>query len=286
MAIPTSRILRPSLTSAPRDTALSLFASSAQCTRRAPLARFSTSPSLLKGPGRGDNNKNRGVSGVRHTGLRPRQTLSVKRKDYENQKLPTPVQPTSQISGDPEHGLYGFFKDKKLLLTPVEEGRHGRAWTVNELRNRDWETLQQLWWVCVRERNRLATAHFEHRRQGAGHGKTEMEERDETIQETMKAILDTLAERNTAYEEAYKLAKHDPTIDLGRPGHQYQESSYDAEDMYQEDDNLSDPNGVIPKEASEGQPPQAETISVSQPSTVPIPEAAPSKELPKQPNAS
>jgi large subunit ribosomal protein L47 len=127
MAIPTSRLLRPSLSTAPRDTALSLFASSAQCTRRTPLARFSTSPSLLKGPGRGDNNKNRGVSGVRHTGLRPRQTLSVKNKDYENQKLPTPVQPTSQISGDPDHGLYGFFKDKKLLLTPVEEGRHGAS---------------------------------------------------------------------------------------------------------------------------------------------------------------
>jgi large subunit ribosomal protein L47 len=105
----------------------------------------------------------------------------------------------------------------------------GRAWTVNELRNRDWETLQQLWWVCVKERNRLATAHYEHRRQGAGYGRTEMEERDETIQKTMKAILDTLAERNTAYGEAYKLAKHDPTIDLDRPGYQYQEPSYDAE---------------------------------------------------------
>ncbi|KAL1598632.1 54S ribosomal protein L4 mitochondrial [Paraconiothyrium brasiliense] len=280
MAMPTSRILRPSLPSAPCDTALSLFVSPAQCTRRAPLARFSTSPSLWKGPGRGDNNKNRGVSGVRHTGLRPRQTLSVKRKDYENQKLPTPAQPTSQINGDPDHGLYDFFKDKKLLLTPVEEGRHGRAWTVNELRNRDWETLQQLWWVCVKERNRLATAHYEHKRQGAGYGQSEMEQRDETIQETMKAILDTLAERNNAYEEAYKLAKHDPTIDLRRTGHQYQESSYDAEDMYQED-TLNDPVGVVPKEASERQPP----ISVSQPSTEPSSDASPSKELSKQPNA-
>jgi large subunit ribosomal protein L47 len=56
--------------------------------------------------------------------------------------------------------------------------------------------------------------------------------------------------------------------------------------MYQEDDNLNDPVGVVPKEASEGQPPQSETISVSHPLTVPLPEAAPSKEQPKQPNAS
>lgn len=130
MAIPTSRIMRPSLPSAPCDTALSLFASSIQCTRRAPLARFSTSPSLLKGPGRGDNNKNRGVSGVRHTGIRARQTLSVKEKDFGSQKLPTPVEPTSQIVGDPDHGLYDFFKDKKLLLTPVEESHHGMAIVV------------------------------------------------------------------------------------------------------------------------------------------------------------
>lgn len=125
MAIPTSRILRPSLQAATCDSTLTLFVPSAQCTRRAPLARFSTTPSLFKGPGRGDNNKNRGVSGVRHTGVRSRQTLSVKRKDYDNQKLPKPVQPTSQIVGDPDHGLFDFFKDKKLLMTPVEEARHG-----------------------------------------------------------------------------------------------------------------------------------------------------------------
>lgn len=100
---------------------------------------------------------------------------------------------------------------------------------MNELRNRDWETLQQLWWVCVKERNRLATAKFEHKRLGAGYGEVEMKTRDETIQETMKAILDALSERNKAYEAAYKLAKADPTIDLTRTEHQFQEPSYDAE---------------------------------------------------------
>lgn len=83
--------------------------------------------------------------------------------------------------------------------------------------------------MCVKERNRLATAKYEHRRLGAGYGQTEMSDRDETIQETMKAILDTLAERNTAYQEAYRLAKSDPTIDLQRTEHQYQEPSYDPE---------------------------------------------------------
>ena len=103
----------------------------------------------------------------------------------------------------------------------------GRAWTVFELRERDWETLQQLWWVCVKERNRLATEELTRVRHETPDGDTEAKQRDETIQKTMKAIIDTLVERNNAYQEAYELAKNDPSIDLYRPDHQYQESTYD-----------------------------------------------------------
>jgi large subunit ribosomal protein L47 len=90
------------------------------------------------------------------------------------------------------------------------------------LRQRDWDTLQQLWWVCVKERNRLATEKLERRRLGAGFGDEESDERDKTVQNTMKAITDTLVERNNAYREAHKLAAHDPDIDLTRPEQQYQ----------------------------------------------------------------
>ena len=40
----------------------------------------------------------------------------------------------------------------------------GRSWTVGELRSRDWDSLHQLWWVCVKERNRLATEKLERKR--------------------------------------------------------------------------------------------------------------------------
>jgi large subunit ribosomal protein L47 len=62
---------------------------------------------------------------VRRTGLRPRQTLSVKQKDFENQTLPKPVPIEEKITGTPDHGLWDFFKDQKLLQTPVEEQSHG-----------------------------------------------------------------------------------------------------------------------------------------------------------------
>jgi large subunit ribosomal protein L47 len=30
------------------------------------------------------------------------------------------------VTGTPDHGLWDFFKDQKLLQTPVDEQRHGR----------------------------------------------------------------------------------------------------------------------------------------------------------------
>lgn len=153
---------------------------------------------------------------MKSSGPRARQTLSVKQKDFENQQLPKPLEITEKVVGEADHGLWEFFKDGKLLQTPVEESRHGRAWTVGELRGRDWDTLHALWWVCVKERNRLATEKLERTRIKAGYGDFETQERDKTVQETMKAILDTLAERHHAYEEAYYLAQNDPSIDLER----------------------------------------------------------------------
>jgi large subunit ribosomal protein L47 len=214
----TSRMLRPSLAAAQSDAFCLLRAPAARCARS-----FSTSPALCKK----DNNSNRGLSAVKATGVRPRQTLSVKQKDYENQKLPRPVEVKDQVTGTPDHGLWGFFKDKKLLQPPIEEASYGREWTVGELRSRDWDTLHQLWWVCVKERNRLATEKLERARIKAGYGDIETTKRDEVVQKTMKAILDTLAERHQAYQEAYELARRDPAIDLTRTdGPQYTQLHY------------------------------------------------------------
>jgi large subunit ribosomal protein L47 len=103
----------------------------------------------------------------------------------------------------------------------------GRAWTIGELRRKDWDALHQLWWVCVKERNRLATEKIERHRLQAGYGDRETETRDQTIQETMKAILDTLAERQTAWQEAHMLAQLDPDVDLMRTdGPQFKEPVY------------------------------------------------------------
>ncbi|KAF1926349.1 uncharacterized protein M421DRAFT_422691 [Didymella exigua CBS 183.55] len=219
MASPsTCRLLRPNLFSSHTDAVHSFLVPS---LRR---ARFSTSSMLQKK----DNNSNRGVSAVRQTGLRPRQTLSVKHKDFANQQLPTPVKIEEKPTGTQDHGLWDFFKDQNLLSTPTELLQHGREWTMGELRSKDWDSLHQLWWVCVKERNRLATEKLERGRLKALYGDHEGKQRDEVVQKTMKAIIDTLAERTQAYQEALALASQDPSIDLSRTdGPQYTQLPYD-----------------------------------------------------------
>lgn len=73
---------------------------------------------------------------------------------------------------------------------------------------------------------------IERRRIGLSDGDQEVYDRDKTVQETMKAIVDTLAERQSAYTEAVDLAEQDPTIDLEkRDGPQWPASKVRFEEL-------------------------------------------------------
>lgn len=134
----------------------SLFASQPQTTS------FSTTPSPQYPR---DHNRNRGVSPMRRTG--PRQPLSVSKLP-----LPEPVRDPAllnKVEVDSNHGLYNFFYSKdKTFLPPAEMEKHGRAWAVADLRGKSWEDLHALWWVCCKERNRIATAYQEAKRAKKG----------------------------------------------------------------------------------------------------------------------
>ncbi|KAF2489101.1 MRP-L47-domain-containing protein [Lophium mytilinum] len=194
-------------------------------TPRSSISRFSTSSSQWAR----DNNKNRGVSAVRATGLRKRQTLHVTVDD-----LPIPIPKekfTTKIPVDEDHALWGFFnKEKRLLATPEEDAAHGRAWTVQELRQKSWEDLHSLWWVCVKDRNRLATEQIIRDTRKLGYGAYESDTRDQTIRATQRAIRHTLTERWYTWEEARKAARSDPEIDLNAAvGEAYVPMDYDLE---------------------------------------------------------
>lgn len=109
---------------------------------------------------RRDNSRLRGLSAIYRSGTKARMAVD----GYE---LPEPAEynPADDVKTDPKHGLYEFFYDKeKSLLDPEAEAQHGRSWTVEELRHKSWDDLHKLWWVCVKERNRIATASRERTR--------------------------------------------------------------------------------------------------------------------------
>ncbi|MCJ1299566.1 54S ribosomal protein L4 mitochondrial [Hypocenomyce scalaris] len=175
-----------------------------------------------------DNNPDRGVSGLRRTGLKNSVAMS-------KVSLPQPVldpKKRSKLQVDEHHGLWGFFnRDKKSLSTPEEDHAHGRAWVVEELRHKSWEDLHSLWWVCVKERNRLATEKHERARLEAGYGDYESETRDREVRKTQRSIKHALTERWYAWDDARKLAKDDLEIDFNRP-----EAPYTPQDL---EDNVS-----------------------------------------------
>ncbi|KAI9821222.1 MAG: 54S ribosomal protein L4 mitochondrial [Pycnora praestabilis] len=165
-----------------------------------------------------DHNRNRGVSPVRRTG--PRQPLSVSKEP-----LPQPVldpKKRSKVAVDANHGLWQFFnKEKKPLSTPEEDHEHGRAWSAEELRNKSWEDLHSLWWICAKERNRLATERFERNRLKAGYGDYEAQTRVREVRLTQRAIKQVLTERYYSWDEARKLARQDNEVDLTGRGPAY-----------------------------------------------------------------
>ncbi|KAK4548158.1 hypothetical protein LTR36_010027 [Oleoguttula mirabilis] len=218
-------------------------------------ATFSTTPSAHA---RKDGNRNRGVSALRHTGIGKKQKLSVSLKD-----LPRPVldpQRRSKVQVDDDHGLWDFLPTARTALrTPDELHAHGRGWTVPELRHKDWDDLHRLWWVCIKERNRLATQWYEHDRiggmdGGAGmYGEHEGAARDKEVRKTMKGVRHCLTERWYAWENARVAGMEDGEVDLyaeverGEAAYLPRgEESVEPVSLGSEDDARTDPSRTLP----------------------------------------
>ncbi|CAK7231930.1 54S ribosomal protein L4 mitochondrial [Sporothrix bragantina] len=198
-----------------------------------PRSSFSTSPVLEKRrkyqPR--DNNRLRGVSSIRRTG--PREFLSVSNSPLPQPALTVGAKEAKEAAYaatrpeiDADHGLWQFFYDQQVAQSPVKDAAHGRSWTAEELRRKSWDDLHRLWWVCVKERNRIATASVARKHFDLGFGSYESDERDRVVRETMARIKHVLTERFYAWEDAVDLAQTDPEIDLSGNGPAFRPAAY------------------------------------------------------------
>ncbi|KAI1876786.1 uncharacterized protein JN550_000858 [Neoarthrinium moseri] len=194
---------------------------------RVSAAPFSTTTALSMRKPRRDNNRLRGLSSLYRSGTKGRMAV-----DGFEVPEPADYKPEEHVKTDPNHGLYQFFYESdKALLPPEEEAKHGRSWTVEELRHKNWDDLHRLWWVCVKERNRIATAARERQRLEFRTGEDESKARMRAVSKTMKAIKQALTERFYTWEDARQLAEEDPEVDLSNESSPYTPRSYLEEEV-------------------------------------------------------
>ncbi|KAI2473070.1 MRP-L47-domain-containing protein [Annulohypoxylon bovei var. microspora] len=231
---------------------------------------FSTTPELNERRPRRDNNRLRGLSSLYRSGPRARMNI-------EPSQLPKPSNYKPKIEVDPNHGLWDFFFSKdRLIPTPDEVDEYGRSWTAEELRHKSWEDLHSLWWVCVKEQNRIITAVRMYKTFRFNEKERLLSRLDET-RNTMRRIRHVLTERFYLWEDARALAMTDPEIDLANSKRPYMPKTYVEE--IQSDEPVEEEQGGseksleqegLEKSATEGQK-EAEKSAAEkvEPSTIP-----------------
>ncbi|KAI1744143.1 mitochondrial 39-S ribosomal protein L47 (MRP-L47)-domain-containing protein [Xylaria scruposa] len=224
---------------------------------------FSSTPECNNRRPRRDNNRFRGLSSIYRSGTRFRMNI-------DKSEIPQPAKYKPEVEVDPNHGLWDFFYSKdKALLTPEEDAEHGRGWVVEELRHKSWEDLHRLWWVCVKEQNRLVTARKERSRLGFPNGTDEGAERLEEVRKTMRSIKHTLTERWYLWEDARKLAQKDPEIDLNNVQSPFTPKDYLEENEITLDGNSQNaaaeqaPSGFMAEEPKLTRPEDVDPSTIS-----------------------
>ncbi|KAI0861877.1 MRP-L47-domain-containing protein [Xylaria cubensis] len=264
MATPAS--IRPSISRIVNSTKLFSGANAtvgaALPTTSPQRCSFSSTPEYNNRRPRRDNNRLRGLSSIYRSGTRFRMNV-------DKSEIPQPAKYTPEVEVDPNHGLWDFFYSQdKALLTPEEDVEHGRGWVVEELRHKSWEDLHKLWWVCVKEQNRLVTARKERSRLGFTHGIDEGAQRLAEVRKTMRSIKHTLTERWYLWEDARKLAQTDPEIDLNNVQSPFTPKDY-LEEKIPLDDNSQNatteqaPSGFMAEEPRLTRPEDVDPSTIS-----------------------
>ncbi|ODV86581.1 hypothetical protein CANARDRAFT_195639 [[Candida] arabinofermentans NRRL YB-2248] len=126
---------------------------------------------------------------------------TTSRKGYRlspHVKLRKPILPTiDNITVKEDHPLWEFFSNGKFVRTGQEIAYTGRPWSVQELRRKSFEDLHGLWYVCLKERNRLYREEHVYEQVGSMRS-NEFDGLSEQIRATMWRIKQVLTERDSS----------------------------------------------------------------------------------------
>lgn len=117
-------------------------------------------------------------------------------------ELRKPILPTiDNIKVRDDHPLWEFFHKKQFVRSPDELDVQGRSWKVQDLRKKSFEDLHALWYVCLKEMNRIQREEVIY--EDIGSAKMQQCMQLETaIKDSMLSIKQVLTEREASLANA------------------------------------------------------------------------------------
>lgn len=120
----------------------------------------------------------------------------------QNVELRKPILPTiDNIKVQDDHPLWQFFHEKKFVRSGEDLDIQGRSWTVQDLRRKSFEDLHALWYVCLKEMNKIQRESIIYEDIGSSKIQQCMQF-EEAIKNSMLSIKHVLSEREAALANA------------------------------------------------------------------------------------
>ncbi|KAJ3188350.1 hypothetical protein HDU85_005501 [Gaertneriomyces sp. JEL0708] len=136
----------------------------------------------------------------------------------------------SRIGCGLQRGLEDFFENEKGWAWRENHLHTGRAWQAAELRSKSFEDLHKLWWVCLKEKNKLYSQKTEAARFRLFFPH---KARVEELKLTMKRIKLVLWERRTEWMRAQEVLKREEkALELQKLGWTEEQISKELEVLF------------------------------------------------------
>lgn len=131
-------------------------------------------------------------------------------------KLRPPIEPLAHDVQTPEnHPLWQFFGEQKSFLrTRSELEDIGRPWTIPQLRRKEFDDLHTLWYVCLKERNRLYRESQLLQDYTTRVGEESLDERNTAVDSVDKMVKTTMSRIRHVLAERYHSFKRTATFEL------------------------------------------------------------------------